>query len=209
MRLFLALELPQDVKRQLFLASSDLLAVRWGLTDPIYRKVFRLSQTREENLHVTLKFLGEVSDQKVPKVCDALRHVEPTGEMGLRTEGLEFFPNRGPIHVIAAKVGGDADQLVDLHGRLDKSCSGLGFEPERRPYRPHVTLLRANNGMPSHLRQGYRHTSTRKGCTLHVAPHFPSGDFLAGEFVLFESRLGGRHGPEYVPVARFPLNPTR
>jgi RNA 2',3'-cyclic 3'-phosphodiesterase len=208
MRLFLALELPPEVKSQLFVASSNLLPVRWGLTDPTYKKVFRLSQTRQENLHVTLKFLGEVAEQQAPKVCDALRRVEPAGELGLRTEGLEFFPNRGPIHVVAAKVGGDVDRLVDLHSRLEKACSALGFAPERRPYRPHVTLLRANNGMPSHLRQSFYHTSTRKSCTLHEVPPFPVADFLMNEFVLVESRLGRKHGPEYAAVARFALRNT-
>jgi 2'-5' RNA ligase len=209
MRLFLALELPHAVKRQLFLAGARLLEVQWGLTDPVYKSVFRLNYTREGNLHVTLKFLGEVPEQHAPKVCDALRRVDSTGEIALRTQGLEFFPDRGPIHVIAAKVGGDTDRILELHREVERTCSALGFERDRRPYRPHVTLIRSNNGIPAHLREGYYFKSAKEVEVCLVPAFAASPEFLVGEFVLLESRLHGRQGPEYVPLARFSLDPHR
>ena len=192
MRLFTAIELPPILKRHLS-AGARATAQGWGAVWNAPKPSF----TREENLHVTLKFLGEVAEQQVPALCESLSRVTTAGPIPLCIEGIEFFPQRGPIRVIAAKVGGDVGRLALLHRGIENACSSLGFEPERREYRPHVTVGRSRGGLPVALR-----TCQSTWQALNREPDEPN--FEATEFVLMESRLHPT-APEYVPLARFPL----
>src|SRR4051812_38779451 len=99
MRLFVAVELPEGERRRLAELPERY---RWRGLD-----ASSLNWTREENLHITLKFLGAVGDDQVIAVTDALAQVQPPGRMLVRIEALTFFPPRGPIRIFAAKMGGD------------------------------------------------------------------------------------------------------
>ena len=193
MRLFLALEPPGDVKRYLFAAAARLVGVHWGF-DRADTGAKKISFTREENLHVTLKFLGEVAETEVPPLCEALKTVRLDGSLTLQPEGLELFPNRGAIHVIAAKIGGDTDRLAELHQRVEAVCSAFGFTRENRPFRPHITLARSKGGLPGHLR-GTRGHEPRQDAVR-------AAGFVVDGFVLMESTLRPE-GPLYTLVARF------
>src|SRR3954463_7627721 len=101
MRLFVALELPEGERRRLAELPERY---RWtGL------EAASLNWTREESLHVTLKFLGSVGNNEVTRVTSALATVDVPGPIELRIDDLTFFPPRGPIRVFAARVGGDLD----------------------------------------------------------------------------------------------------
>jgi 2'-5' RNA ligase len=200
MRLFTAIELSTPARNHL-----AGLARKWtenwgeellGLSNDEYPRV---SWVRPENLHVTLKFLGEVPEPQVPKVCQALSDWASPGPMRLNADHIECLPPRGPVRVIAAGVGGDVGRLTLLHREIDRACGLLGFAAESRQYRPHVTLARAKVPLPSHVRE-------------HLAsagnPHMPGPAFDVAEFVLMESRLHPQ-GAEYLPVARFPLRTAK
>lgn len=191
MRLFVALELP-DSQRHL-LSGLGRRADWFGL------EAGNLGWVRAENLHVTLKFLGEVPDGQVPAVCDALKGVAVPGPLRLNVQGVTFFPPRGPIRVFVAEVGGpDMQPLCALQAAVEHALEAVGFPREGRPFRPHVTLARAR-------RERRVPAVARK----LVAEHpLPAGEpFDVDAFVLMRSELKPM-GAIYTPAARFPLTPT-
>lgn len=99
--------------------------------------------TREEQLHLTLFFLGSVPRAKVGEIEQAL---EDAGEHGkrhtLRARGLGCFPNANRPRILWAGLGGDLAPLESLKQALDKSLGSLGYAPDARPFHPHLTLGR-------------------------------------------------------------------
>ena len=190
MRLFLAIEMPDGVREHIAGISRD-----WKEAWYAYGEPRETVWVRPQNLHVTLKFLGEVADNEVPALCAALKTVESPGPASLVPERVECFPDRGPVRVIAVGIGGDDGRLVLLHGRIEVACEPLGYERERRRYRPHITLARCKRPLPSHMRAKLLEDGVRQ---------LPAPPFEANEFVLMESRLKP-DGAEYIPLARFPL----
>jgi 2'-5' RNA ligase len=186
-RLFIAIELPEAVRRGL---SSGARGT--AQTSP----AGNLSFTREANLHLTLKFLGEVPEPEVPRLRETLTRLPRVGPILLRTEGLEFFPLRGPIRVVAAKVEGDVGRLALVHREIESACESLGFAREARPYRPHVTLARSRRGLAV--------SRSSHSAWQAFKQEVPGPEFEATEFVLMESRLRPS-GSEYIPLAHFPL----
>jgi RNA 2',3'-cyclic 3'-phosphodiesterase len=188
MRLFVAIELSDVVRRHIaqFVQNSR----------EHYSHLHGLSWVRPENLHITVKFLGDVSDDRLPALCSALGEVATEGPAALHTDRLEFFPPGGPIRVVAMGLGGDVGRVNRLHRSIDDRCSRIGFQSERRVYRPHVTLVRCRNPLPVYRREGFERA---------VKSHLPGPEFVASEFVLMESRLKA-DGAQYIPLARFSLS---
>ena len=180
---------------RLFVAIELFRALRTHLTqlqDAIRILSPNLSFTRPENLHLTLKFLGEVADRDVPALTDALASISPVGEFELTTTGIICFPDRGRIRVISADVQPNAT-LLELQQRLDAVTELKCFPREQRPFHPHITLARARTPVPAPMRQ----TLTAAATTDKPAP-----TMTAHEFVLMESRLHPK-GAGYTPSARF------
>jgi 2'-5' RNA ligase len=190
MRLFLSIELQDGVRKHIAGMCRD-----WKEAWYDYQDSRDVSWVRPQNLHVTLKFLGEVADNDVPALCAALKTVESPGPASLVPERVECFPDRGPVRVITLAMGGDEGRLVLLHGKIEERCEPLGHEPERRRYRPHITLARCRRPLPPHKRAKLIGEGNRR---------LPGPLFEAKEFVLVESRLKP-DGAEYLPLARFPL----
>jgi 2'-5' RNA ligase len=184
MRLFLALELPEEERRRL----AELPRRRdwFGFGEGLKR-------VRPENLHVTLKFLGEVGETQVKHVCDALQQVTVAEPIELRTEGVTFFPPRGPVRVFVALLGGSLDRVIGLHSRVETALEPLGFARDGRPFTPHVTVARAE-------RERRIHPVVRR--LVAKNPPAPGKPFTVDAFVLFQSHLKPG-GSEYIPLARF------
>src|SRR5688500_8973137 len=140
MRLFLAIELSPDLRIHLT-----------KLQDAIRTLTPNLSFTRPENLHLTLKFLGEVPDPAVPALTDALSSIPPIGEFPLTTTGIVCFPDRGRIRVISADLHPNLT-LLQLHQQIDAVTESKGFPREQRAYHPHITLARARMPLPAPMR---------------------------------------------------------
>ena len=183
MRMFLAIELSDDVREHLIKVQKKLLPVLDGV-----------AMTKDQNLHVTLKFLGAVDDRRVAELCESLSKVSG-GPIELAAEGLECFPERGPIRIVAAKMGGSEKALGALHAAIEQRCRYLGFERENRKYRPHVTLGRARRPVSADARSRAAEESEKL---------WPGPTFDVPEFVLMESHLKPQ-GSEYRIAARFPL----
>jgi 2'-5' RNA ligase len=187
-RCFLAIELPEDVRRH-------LARVQGALRDPP-DDVGSVSWVRRENWHVTLKFLGERADAEVVRVCEALRGVVAGEPMTLCPERMVYFPRRGPLRVIAVDVGGDVGRLSALYGRIDEACAAAGIERDARAFRGHITLGRARHGGRG---GGFMSVRSRTLPELLPGPRF---DTL--EFALFQSELHPQ-GSRYTKLATFPL----
>ena len=130
--------------------------------------------THPENLHITLKFLGEVPPVKIGQIQRAMTAVS-AAPFRFECRGAVSFGKSG---IVAAGVGGDIAALKSLHEQLETEMEGCGFVRENRPYRPHVTLARQ-----------YR---ARSGIDIAAIPCHPCA-FTVNEIVLFESkRVDGR-----------------
>jgi 2'-5' RNA ligase len=185
MRLFLAIELPTDVRDHLR-SVQDTLQPQLGGT---------ASMTRDAALHLTLKFLGEADPSRLDAIRESLTAVAGGG-IGLTATHADCFPERGSVRIIGAGFGGDTKRLKALHDAVEQRCLYLGFRREDRPYRPHVTLVRGRPSLPP---------ATRRIVSDITAPLWPGPTFTAGAFVLFQSRLTPQ-GSQYTTLHEFELH---
>ncbi|GBD12936.1 RNA 2',3'-cyclic phosphodiesterase [bacterium HR24] len=132
-RLFVALELPAQVKEGLASLQDDLRSQGLG----------RLRWVRPEGIHLTLKFLGETPAARVQGIADALREAAAgTGAIALALDGLGTFGNRRGPRVLWVGLAGDLERLSRLQERVEEAMSRLGYPREGRPFSPHLTLAR-------------------------------------------------------------------
>lgn len=102
-----------------------------------------LRWTPVENLHITVKFMGEVADAQVSGLCSALKGAELSGPIELRVAGITGFPGPGRPRILAAALTDDKAAMKSLAERVDRVCHGLGFPLEARAFNPHITLARS------------------------------------------------------------------
>ena len=185
MRLFIALEIPSAVRQNLdaFLASMRAITKepRW---------------VRAENLHVTLKFLGEVAEGKVDAVRTALGEIRSDKAVSLEFRGMGFFPNEK--HPRVFWVGTEASpNLKTLAGNIEGGVEKLGIPREKREFSPHLTLARFERPrLPEELRKLIANNQQREFGSLHT-----------NEFILVQSKLKPT-GAEYTTVATFQFAPN-
>jgi 2'-5' RNA ligase len=189
MRLFLAIELPDSLRRSLYQLSTLLKR------HDIPPKSF----IRPENLHLTLKFLGEVVDPDVSRICEGLKQVPAPGLIRLVPDHIECLPERGPVRIISVGLGGELDRLQTLYNGIEDACERLGIRREGRRFRPHITLARLRRTLPPSARP------LLDGISL---PPSATAAFTVEEFVLMQSFLEPQ-GARYVVVARFPIGEMR
>ena len=183
MRLFLAIELPDDVRNHLLVARERL---ETGLP--------KIAYTKPSNLHLTLKFLGEVEKKRVDAIVESLSKIS-TQRMELHAAGIDCFPARGPIRIVTAAMNGTLPPLRALVESIEQRCKFLGFEREQRAYKPHVTLGRARPVLSAKFRQ------LASDATIDL---WPGPAFAPAEFVLMDSQLSPQ-GSTYSAVARFAI----
>jgi 2'-5' RNA ligase len=140
-RLFLAIELPDDVRSHLLVARQRL---ETGLP--------KIAYTKPQNLHLTLKFLGEVEKKRLDPIVESLAKIS-IQRMELHATGIDCFPARGPIRIVTAAMDGTLPPLRALVENIEQRCKFLGFEREQRAYKPHVTLGRARPVLSVKFRQ--------------------------------------------------------
>lgn len=135
-RSFIAIPLPEDVQ-----AAAGRMVDRMRDVAPGVKWV------DSENLHLTLKFLGDVDNREVIDVCKALRQccqgVEP---FSLKLHGVGGFPDLQRARVIWAGVEDEGDYLCPLAQAIDEKMGELRFKREFRDYQPHLTLGRLKKG---------------------------------------------------------------
>jgi RNA 2',3'-cyclic 3'-phosphodiesterase len=181
-RLFIAIEIPEDVRNALAALLRELRAIA-----PAAKWV------RAENLHVTLKFLGHSEPEKLGAIEQALTAVHSPQPVALQFCGLGFFPNEKRPRVFWAGMEASAN-LRALAEDIDHAVTQLGFPAENRPFAPHLTLARFDPpGLPAKLDVAVKqHASTR------------FGSLNTSMFHLIESKLKPT-GAEYTTVKSFPF----
>lgn len=98
---------------------------------------------RPDGLHLTLKFLGNIPSGDVKPLLECVRETARANPaFGLQLRGLGTFPDRRKPRVLWAGVSGDLDALSSLQQTVEEGINALGHSPERRPFRPHITLGR-------------------------------------------------------------------
>lgn len=176
MRLFVAIELDEKFWEQLV-----------ELQDALRRVQPDISYTRPENFHLTLKFIGDFEESKLPQLCDSLNEVLKMGEFSMALTALDFLPERGPIRIIGAAVNGGG-KLEVLQRMVEVACGRLEIPMENRRYRPHITLARARRALPR----------SSKAKLISSAPVTPVESLVDG-FVLMQSKLSDK-GAGYTPL---------
>ena len=98
---------------------------------------------KPEGMHLTLKFLGNIPSASVSPLLGCVGEFASDNRgFGLKLTGLGMFPNRRKPRVLWAGVGGDVDALSSLQRAAEAAINALGYPPEQRPFRPHITLGR-------------------------------------------------------------------
>lgn len=146
-----------------------------------------------ENLHFTIKFLGEISEQEAGEVDRRLKSLHVPGA-AVRLSGVGAFPGLGRPRVIWAGLGpGGAELLGPLGESVISALRGIGQE-ERRPFEPHITLARVRSG--KNLAQLASFLRTRSGADF--------GEIAVKE-IRFKSSLLRPSGPVYSDLGVYPL----
>ena len=185
MRLFVALEIPAAVRENLAALMDELRAADAASAKNIARWV------RPENLHVTLKFIGNVDGGKLDAIRAALAEVRSESGVELRFRGLGFFPNDKRPRVFWAGIGASAN-LVPLANEIDARMEKLGIPRETRELAPHLTLARFDPpGISEALRAAAQKNSARE-----------FGALRTGELHLIESKTHPT-GAEYTRLSSF------
>lgn len=184
MRLFVSVDLPDDL--------ADAIE---SLQDEL-REASGLRFTDPEQAHITLKFLGDVDEDRLFEIEDAIETaVEETGiaPFSARFSGLGAFPSEDYISVVWFGVEQGGDELTHLHEAVEDRTTAIGFEPEDHRFTPHVTVARMDHaGGKDHVQEVLREQDPT------------IGEMNVDELRLTESNLGS-DGPTYSTVTRFPL----
>ena len=142
-RLFIAVEPCLDVVDKLLLLQKDL--------DPIIAS--RKANVRwitPENIHLTMKFIGEVEEFLIPSIGDALSEIAlKHQQFQMNTVGIGAFPKGGQPRIIYAGVNIGVKNLMVLNEDLDTRLSALGIAPEQRPFKAHLTIGRIKTRKPT------------------------------------------------------------
>jgi len=180
MRIFIALDIPADVRAGLtkYMDRARLLApeARWA---------------RVEGLHVTLKFVGEASEARVDEMKTALASVK-AAPFAVHFTGVGFFANPKAARVFWAGVDG-GDHLPHFASTIDAALEKLGFLRETKPYHPHLTLARTSARPLRELQP------------LLADPPPQFGTMTAREFFLYQSQPQ-KGGSKYTKLERFALD---
>ncbi|SHE96835.1 2'-5' RNA ligase [Fodinibius roseus] len=176
MRLFVAIPLPESVRDRLADLEQPVEGVRWQ---------------RRSQLHITLKFLGDTREEQLDPLVSELSAVRQQ-EFSMKIKGLGCFPQKGPPRILWAGIS-NAAELKKLKDRIEEKCVALGFDPEERPFKPHITLGRI---------QGVTRRDIRSLINQHK--QFAIPDVSVREFVMYESILQS-DGAVHKRVSGFPL----
>jgi len=174
-RLFVAIRPPDDVRDLLIDAMDDSPALRW---------------VGDEQLHLTLRFVGEVERPVANDIAAALDRLD-SAKFELRVKGVGKF-EKGNGSALWAGVE-PKNFVIALAGKVERAVQTTGLEPEHRAFSPHITLARWN-----------RRNAEAVEAFLRRNADLSSEPFEVDRFILFESKLS-RHGPHYEEIAAFPL----
>lgn len=188
-RLFIALDLAIPVVEQLAVFQEELQEL---LAD---REGVRVRWTNPENIHLTMKFLGDTEDALVPMLRETLSDlVKPLFPFEVEAKGVGFFPSPKKPRVIWSGFDEQSAEVLSLlQQALERDLEELGFEKENRKFRPHVTLGRVKSRNKPDFTEFADQINDRS-----------FGKSYIKDVILYESKLSSA-GPTYTVIDRFAL----
>lgn len=185
-RVFCAVALPDEVRERV---SQHIALLRQAMPD------VRASWDRPEKLHITLKFLGEIEQGRVPALSHAAERAAQTVKpFELVIEDTGAFPLHGPPRVLWLRARDSVGGLAHLWKQLEEECARENFKREQRPFHPHLTIARLRS--PG---------GARKLAALHKETGFGAQAFMVRELIVIHSELGSG-GSRYTEISRHSLS---
>lgn len=189
LRVFCAVGIPSDIRKQI---SEYVALIRPHLPDSAVR------WEGAEKLHITLKFFGDISHQRIEDLsCAVRRAAKSVRPFSLIVGGNGFFPPRGAPRVLWLGVRDDSGGLNNLRRALEDECAGAGYTREPRPFHPHLTIAR--------LRTPH---GAREVARAHTRNVFQSDIFTVFEALVMHSEVTAG-GSRYTTLSRQPLKDTQ
>ena len=181
MRLFIAVDISDEARSAAAAHIAELRRRYLGV---------KVSWVRPENLHITVKFLGETPKDKIDGIKEALA----AAAAAIRPFEIQLSkPGSFGKKVLFINTADEGGALKAVHGRVEAALDPLGFDRENREFRPHITIARIRDP---------------RGATpmiaTHNAGHLPRVRMHAGGVTLYESSLG-HGGSRYTMLERFPF----
>jgi len=184
MRLFVAVDLPPDVRHRL-----------GGIQEEMRQRAPAIRWVRPEAIHLTLKFLGEAEPAQRGPIGAALRPAAgAVPPFTLQAQGVGAFPETGVPRVIWVGLAGELASAARLREAVEEAMERCGFARDPRPFTPHLTIGR--------IREGRQPVDWRMA--MSGAAGATAGEVPVTECILFRSHLDAG-GARYEPLARFPL----
>ena len=178
-RSFLAIELPKPVLKKIEEVQGDLRSthadVRW---------------VNPEKIHLTLKFFGNIEESRIDPIFKSIEEpIRNTLPFSLKVRGLGAFPNLKNPRVIWMGLVDGREVLISFQKQIETQLEKIGFQPEDRPFHPHLTLGRMKSSRGKEELVGRMEK--------HKEEEF--GDFQVERVILFKSDLRPT-GPIYTPL---------
>ena len=187
-RIFCAVELPSDVRLRL---QEHVRKLRAEIPD------VAASWTRVDNIHLTLKFFGDVNVDRISKISTAAAHAaKESSAFEISVGGTGVFPKRNRPQVLWIGVNDPSGKLSALQKALEKEFTSVGFEKEDRAFRPHLTIARIR-----------RLEGARQLADAHLKTEFKSQEIKVSELIVFRSELSSK-GSKYTTISKHPLLST-
>jgi len=185
-RAFLAIEPPKNILQEIT-----------RLQDKLKREISgRLSWTRPQGQHLTLKFFGDISREDINHISAAVqKRTVVEQKLNLQIEKLGVFPDARRPRVLWCAVAGDVERLINLQKKLDGDFTAIGFPVEDRSFKAHLTLARIKDSRDI----------TGMSEALKKYDTFKAGEFVADKLFLFQSNLTPQ-GAVYTKLAEFALS---
>lgn len=187
-RTFIAVEFPQEIQDRLQQLQDDLRPsmpdVRW---------------IKHGNIHLTLKFLGDVKVSRIDAVTEALRDVaRQVSPFAMSLAGIGAFPNSRRPRIVWVGIEKGADRLIEIAKLIEASMKRLGFPREKRPFRPHLTVGRIRRLTdPAAMTEALERSEVGE-----------LGEFTVGKINLIKSQLDPA-GSIYTTLAEAPSGETQ
>jgi RNA 2',3'-cyclic 3'-phosphodiesterase len=184
-RVFCAVELPEAVKERLI---GHIVRLKEAAPDA------QASWSRADNIHLTLKFLGDIPEASVRNLSEAAsRAVAGVATFTISLERTGVFPPHGSPRVLWIGVNDFEGKLGELHKRLEAEGEKAGFPSESRNFHPHLTLARLRK--PQHA---------RTLASAHKAMDFKAAEIVVSDLLVIRSELSSQ-GAKYSTISRHPL----
>ncbi|HKO45058.1 MAG TPA: RNA 2',3'-cyclic phosphodiesterase [Pyrinomonadaceae bacterium] len=188
-RVFCSIDIPQEVRGKV---EEHISQLKRAVPEA------KASWSRPENIHLTIKFLGEVPPKRAEQLSQAAsRAVTGLGRFRIRLEQTGSFPKHGPPRVLWIGIRNLDGKLAELFARLEDECATEGFRKESRPFRPHLTVARLRDP------QGARTVALA-----HQELGFGPAEFDVSELLVMRSELGP-HGSKYSVISRHALDESQ